>query len=313
MKMSLPEKTFEHWVSMYISHRFSTHVQQWWPSAGADVALNGGVPMTGKAFWLELKTAQPTGTAHEHTVTIDLKQLDAYLHPKKGVLWAPVYYVFPLPMWDGVLGESSSLKWLAGDSPTELAFRRVDRPHPSKRHWFGQWTMVLPGWQLHSLFRREIASGQATVTLMRVASRTLTWHRRVGAPLAPLALPQFFDLMRNCGDREHPATFFLSSQMAPVANSRGYVSRQTLSDAVRQDNGERGVDLRVFRPTFADDQLTGLYSSAGGDFVPTYPARADVVDSQDAGDSYAGDQGDDSGVAPLGGRVLINMSSGALT
>lgn len=34
---SLPEKTYEHWASLYISSRFPRD-DQWWPSSGEDTA-----------------------------------------------------------------------------------------------------------------------------------------------------------------------------------------------------------------------------------------------------------------------------------
>lgn len=94
MVRSIPEKTLEHWASMYVAHRFPM-AALWWPTAGEDIRVEDFGTMPGKAFYLEVKV--PEQSPSQHVTTINLPQLLAYVGQP-----VPVYYVIPLPPWTGV-------------------------------------------------------------------------------------------------------------------------------------------------------------------------------------------------------------------
>jgi len=104
---SLPEKTYEHWASLYISSRFPRD-DQWWPSSGEDIAAGlrnlmtptGGVLMPAKLILLELKVPEWDSRSDRHRLTIDRAQLAKYL---AGPSPMPVFYVLPDPWWTGIL------------------------------------------------------------------------------------------------------------------------------------------------------------------------------------------------------------------
>ena len=129
---SLPEKTFEHWASLYLASRFPRS-EQWWPSRGEDIALAlrsqlGNGP--GKRLLLELKVPEVTA-AGLHEVRIGRVQRDEHLRRR----W-PVFYVLPLPWWAGSLGPSAH----GGPVPDPAAswWRRR-----AGFAWFGRWTFVM--------------------------------------------------------------------------------------------------------------------------------------------------------------------------
>ncbi|MFC5102250.1 hypothetical protein [Kibdelosporangium philippinense] len=97
---SIPEKTLEHWTSIYLSNRFP-NAALWWPASGEDVLaelprLAASGP--GKTLALELKTTEADGA--DHVLEIDTHPLTRYLTPPFGPP-LPVYYVFPTPHWTG--------------------------------------------------------------------------------------------------------------------------------------------------------------------------------------------------------------------
>jgi hypothetical protein len=127
---SIPEKTLEHWTSIYLSNRFPNGAL-WWPASGEDVltelprlAASG----SGKTLALELKTTEARGA--DHVLEIDTHQLNRYLNPSSGPQ-LPVYYVFPTPHWIGPLTSRSGTAPLAprgsASAPPEWWRRRVGR------------------------------------------------------------------------------------------------------------------------------------------------------------------------------------------
>jgi hypothetical protein len=125
---SLPEKTFEHWASLYLASRFA-NTDQWWPTQGEDISfvLSQTLTRPGKILLLEVKVPEVTNTGH--TLSIRTKQLAQYLN--RGL---PVFYVFPVPIWDGVLNPGQPLL-----EPSSGWWRQR-----SADQWFGNWTYVLP-------------------------------------------------------------------------------------------------------------------------------------------------------------------------
>lgn len=89
MVRSIPEKTFEHWASMYVAHRFPLG-GLWWPTMGEDIRVEDLGTVPGKALLLEAKVPeqQPNGS---HSITIDIPQLKKYVASP-----VPVYYTFRL-------------------------------------------------------------------------------------------------------------------------------------------------------------------------------------------------------------------------
>lgn len=126
MVRSVPEKTFEHWVSRYVANRFPRSAL-WWPTKGEDVRVTDFGVGVGKALLLEVKVPEQQASG-SHALGIDVQQLRKYQTSP-----VPVYYVFPRPPWSGSL-ESST--WLGRESRAELAYQR------SGSRWFGTWSFV---------------------------------------------------------------------------------------------------------------------------------------------------------------------------
>jgi hypothetical protein len=119
--LSLPERTLEAWVSIVVARRFP-HAQIWAPTAADtddwDVAAD--VNGDGKVFVLENKGCAPSeanfrnppADPPDHLITIDMRQLEAYVrNPRLAPL---TYYVLPVPPWRGV---PSRPLWPARRSP----------------------------------------------------------------------------------------------------------------------------------------------------------------------------------------------------
>lgn len=77
-KVSVPEKTLEHWASLCVAYRYSSLAAQWRPVNGVDIDLQALPAQPGKAIQLELKTITPVGPGR-HKVHIDLGQLWEYI------------------------------------------------------------------------------------------------------------------------------------------------------------------------------------------------------------------------------------------
>jgi len=72
--VSAPEKTLEHFSSLYLTYRYRSQVSLWWPTCGEDIDLQMLPTTPAKAVQLELKTTTPAGTGR-HDVNVDLGQL----------------------------------------------------------------------------------------------------------------------------------------------------------------------------------------------------------------------------------------------
>ena len=134
---SIPEKTLEHWTSIYLSNRFSNGAL-WWPTSGEDVLVElPRLAATGPGMTLarELKTTEAVGNHHE--LKIDTCQLHRYLNPP-----LPIYYVFPLPHWTGPLtscsGSAPAVPSATDPAPPEWWRQRIGP------QWFGEWLYVMP-------------------------------------------------------------------------------------------------------------------------------------------------------------------------
>jgi hypothetical protein len=146
---SIPEKTLEHWASIYVLNRFPNSAM-WWPASGEDVLVD--LPQVaasgpGETLALELKTT--AFTDGRHVLTIDVKQLARYLDPPSGPP-LPVYYVFPIPHWDGPLTSRHGVVPVA--SNRTIAAPPQWRRHAAGPSWFGNWLYVMSAQSLsHAL------------------------------------------------------------------------------------------------------------------------------------------------------------------
>lgn len=145
LAVNIPEKTLEHWVSMYITYRFRSKAALWWPTQGEDVDVRALPQRPGKAIQLEVKTVSP-GAGGSQDVNIDIGQLWEYLRRP-----CPPFYVFPWPTWSGALTVAA-----AGATPlvpvTEIAFSR------SQDWWFALWVRVLTAQQVGAVLASELAA-----------------------------------------------------------------------------------------------------------------------------------------------------------
>jgi len=195
---SVPEKTFEHWASLYIASRFPRE-NQWWPSRGEDIALGlrdlmyrGPLGAPAKIIMLELKVPEWNERTQRHTLRVGRSQLDAYLAPAPSGGY-PVFYVLPDPRWPGPLAVGSAHALGASVNVAGLWRGR------SGPEWFGYWTWVVSA----SALKAVLQPGPANPTLY-----TLGWDG-AGAPQStgtlPLAIPgalpwrEFWRAVTTCG------------------------------------------------------------------------------------------------------------------
>jgi hypothetical protein len=205
MTRSLPEKTFEHWCAIHLTYRYRAKLRMWWPSAGADIEVDGQRLLAGKRYWLELKCPEwePSKAGGKHVLEIDLQQLHAY-----GGQGVPDYYLFPKPPWDGVLGDADSAAWLAGRHRSDFGYQSH-----SGDDWFAEWSWIVSGDRLRRAMRQQIAdflSGKRKeqARVLTYSGTTLTWARGV-AGLKPLRWKEFLRTMEKCGGPDMPAQFVL--------------------------------------------------------------------------------------------------------
>jgi hypothetical protein len=192
---SIPEKTFEHWASMYVAHRFPRG-SLWWPPNGEDVAVEDLGTVPGKAVLLELKVPEQQANGG-HIVSINIPQLLRYLGRT-----VPVYYAFPEPLWSGDLIASG---WLGPERRADLAYRRA------KGRWFGEWTKVCSASRLHHIL--SPLPGVKTMQLPNPFPGGYSWT-------------EFWRSYRSCGSRQVPSAF-----MVP----EGSVGEVGLGDRIRRE------------------------------------------------------------------------------
>ena len=105
---SLPERTVDAWVASAITGRFP-NARIWAPTQRAmhvDNNWDYGVGLgQGKIFILEDKATEwsvgAAAAGGRHTIVIDLPQLDWYCLMVEPTHRVPVYYVLPVPPWNG--------------------------------------------------------------------------------------------------------------------------------------------------------------------------------------------------------------------
>lgn len=213
MVRSVPEKTFEHWASMYVAHRFPMG-GLWWPSSGEDIRVEDLGTVPGKAVLLEVKVPeqQPDGS---HLVSIDLAQLAKYLSSP-----IPVYYLFPVPPWTGQLAGSA---WLGAERRADLAYRRA------AHRWFGDWTVVCTAAALSATLGTK--PGQKTATMSSLPPH---WRWR-----------NFWTDFRGCGSPVLPSAFILDDPLDAGELTRARL-RQRCADLRRLRRQERPAQRDSF-------------------------------------------------------------------
>jgi hypothetical protein len=182
MAVSIPEKTLEHWLSLYLNYRYKSRISMWWPTVGEDINANPLTNTLSKQFWFELKTTNWLANPSEsvHRLQIDLKQLWAY-----GLRGGFDYYVFPAPFWSGGIANANGRLMSA-----DFVHKRAGS------QWFVNWMYVVSGDDLRSHFSRM---GTTSWT----GNRTLGSFPVGAAPeipgLSALPLREFLSTMDNCG------------------------------------------------------------------------------------------------------------------
>lgn len=235
MTRSLPEKTFEHWCSIHLSYRYRAKLRMWWPPDGADIQIAGSTALLGKRFWLELKTTEWDKRAGRHLLQVDLAQLDNY-----GRQAVPDYYVFAIPVWIGILGDTPSKPWLGPLDRSALGYQSH-----SFTKWFAEWTWVVRGNHLRRILSTQINQyrlGQRKsqlATIARTDGTTLTLTR--GVPdLEEISWRDFWDKMETCGDEQWTAQFVL-----PHSAVTGSTGSKASSHGAGSDQGAApGVNSR---------------------------------------------------------------------
>jgi hypothetical protein len=177
--VSIPEKTIEHWMSQYLTYRFRTKAQLWWPAFGEDVNVLSMLRGPGKVIQLEVKTTTVTREGR-HILNVDLGQLWEYLQRNT---WEQPFYVFPLPDWPGVFKKDALA---AGMLPADCAYQRT------QEWWFGHTMAVMPAQCVADLVADELKGYQhgtqaGTARLADIEVSRNSWDRAV--TWAPRRLP----------------------------------------------------------------------------------------------------------------------------
>ncbi len=147
-RVSVPEKTLEHWASQYIMYRYRAQAALWWPATGQDIDVHLLPTEPGKAVQLELKTTTPTGAGLQ-SIYVDIGQLWEYNQKRLG---EQPFYAFPWPDWSGSLDAAARARRPRMEV-TELAFRRS-----GSGWWFGDWMVVMTTRQVADVLHPELAA-----------------------------------------------------------------------------------------------------------------------------------------------------------
>lgn len=182
MPVSIPEKTIEHWLSLYLNYRYASKISMWLPVIGEDIQVHPLTNRVSKQFWFEVKTTSwhSNESACLHKLKVNLKQLWAY--SDKGGF---DYYVFPVPFWPGDV--SSVYERL---TCADFMHRR------SGARWFVNWMFVVSGDDLRAyLHRLGISTRQGVRT---IGSFPCDVFPEVPG-LRIVSLKEFLTTMDNCG------------------------------------------------------------------------------------------------------------------
>lgn len=295
--VSIPEKTLEHWASIYLTNRFPWS-KLWWPADGEDVAIGDLLrgasrsSPSARACLLELKTTtwEPLKTSPfgRHELKIDGAQLARYLYSPSRV---PVYYVFPAPFWlspvsPGVAAPKPALGGsigYAGSTSTRFRpeewWRRLSEPE-----WFGNWLYVVraeslwdrlsPRERYDSYIRRSRtgAGGRLPVKVATNVARSdpdgpVGWTWKIGASLTPVPWPDFWQ-------RSNIRSFWSSALVSTFA-------LLTLTPPLDPDvvAGEEDVDPAAVPGRELQEPSSDGREGAEGDALGHQRAQADAIDN----------------------------------
>lgn len=239
--VSIPEKTLEHWASIYLTYRYRSHAALWWPAHGEDINVGNLPPTPGKAVQLELKTTYLNSAGTVHQVKIRLEQLDRYLRRPHG---QRPYYVFPWPRWTGALELAACAD---GVPPTEIGFRRA-WGYSNNDWWFAEWLCALTANQVAAIVSSQLSmyrSGMAVrdqVTLvtfdLRSRQPVTTWadgQQRNAIPWLDL-----WDRLNACGEPSWPQLVRLP---ASLLGDGSWVPHAHLAGLLAEATSREGDDL----------------------------------------------------------------------
>lgn len=182
MPVSIPEKTIEHWLSLYLNYRYGSNISMWWPVIGEDIEVHPLTNSVSKQFWFEIKTTSwlTNGSACLHKLKVNLEQLWAYAD--KGGF---DFYAFPVPFWPGEVSDVYERLTCA-----DFVHRR------SGARWFVNWMFVVSGDDLRAYLHRLGISARQGV-------RTIGSFPCGEFPEVPglriVSLKEFLTTMDNCG------------------------------------------------------------------------------------------------------------------
>lgn len=241
MPVSIPEKTLEHWASIYLVYRYRSKVNLWWPTQGQDIDVQALPLRPGKAVQVELKTATPVSGGLGHEVRIDIHQLLRY---RAKPLHQQPFYVFPLPPWSGDLSTAAA-GW--GLPPSELAFSRA-----GQGKWFAQWLHVLTAAEVEAVVRPLTStSGPRHVPLVTFTppGGPTVWGRGAAAPPSPTRWRDFWWTLERCGLPRWPQLIRLPKRLATeVSKGSGLSYVQALQEAADPDARWEPADLVTLGP-----------------------------------------------------------------
>lgn len=273
MVTSVPEKTLEHWASIFLTYRYKSHAGQWWPTFGEDIAIAHLPSRPGKAIQLEMKTANfDPKYPNTHRVQIDLPQLCAYQSSRLGL---QPFYVFPTVSWDGSL--ANFLHSLNID-PTDHAFQRAGVAplggyKGDATGWFGNWLNVATTNQVAKAIGHTTCGGgcKGERTLVRYQRRAgrrpkVFWHRALAHGPERMNWRSFWDEIELCGKSNWPQTFLVPRG----AVSSALMSHADLLDVMRRMRESKQIDYDGGQMMYMVAVGEGQYQSTPLDTMDDY-------------------------------------------
>jgi len=302
-RVSVPEKTLEHWASQYAMYRTRSQASLWWPATGQDIDVRMLPAEACKAVQLELKTTTPAGGGLQ-IVHIDVGQLWEYNQKPLG---EQPFYAFPWPDWIGSLDVMARAQRPRREV-TELAFRRS-----GSGWWFGDWMVVLTTRQIANVLRPELAAHpyRKRGSLKQLVQIDVTGHPKRpvwGDPHNPAAAPtvfnwtEFWSELLRCGRDDWPQLirlprFIVHRMQSAVSRRPGMYPRglvaEMLQGAIALDEQPDG-----------DPDLVTLEPDGEGNYL-TVGGLSDDLAGPGSDDDMAGEPDDHRQVVFLPVRALL--------
>lgn len=229
MSVSVPEKTLEHWASLYLTYRYRSKAALWWPVDGADIQVGHLPSRPGKAVELELKTTIAQAT--QHKVVVDIGQLWEY--EQRPTARQP-FYVFPRPRWEGELRVAARANYL---HEADIAFSRS-----GQTWWFAEWMVVLTTAEVAAVLRAEVNAWgrrdrghkEVLVRYRHPTARQPHWRTQWGGVggVTPASVPwrELWTDLETCGRAGWPQLVRLPVN---AVSRRGRLRRDVVLSALR--------------------------------------------------------------------------------